>query len=112
MNTGRKLQPGQPGTKKLVERYGKDLLCVRYRYDPEGKRRLKTVELIVEEAPWQPVAEKIPLTKMMRIWLPYDEIELQRQVEAACGKWNQQHKAWELPYQEVLRLGLTDYIME
>ena len=27
----KKLKPGQPGTKKLVEEYGSRLLCVRYR---------------------------------------------------------------------------------
>ncbi len=78
------------------------------------------MELIVEETPWQPAAGKISLNQMMsqttrhavRIWLPYDELELQRQVEAVCGKWNPQQKVWELPYREVLELGLTDYIME
>lgn len=96
----------------MLARYGEDLLCVRYRYDPEGGRRLKTVELIVEETPWQPAAGKIPLNQMMRIWLPYDELELQRQVEVACGKWNPQLKVWELPYRGVLELGLSESIME
>ena len=27
------LKPGQKGTMRLVEKYGKALLCVRYRYD-------------------------------------------------------------------------------
>lgn len=66
MKTGRKLRSGAPGTKKLLARYGDDLVCVRYRYDPEGKRKLKTVELIVAETPWQPATEKIPLNQM--IW--------------------------------------------
>lgn len=112
MNSGRKLFPGEPGTKKLVERYGESLFCVRYRYDSKGKRRLKTVELIVEETPWQPAVDKISMAQIMRLWLPYDELELQRQVEAANGKWNAQQKVWELPYREVLELGLADYLVE
>ena len=48
------LQPGQDGTRKLVEKYGDRLLYVRYRYDPVRKRRVKTVELIEEEVPWLP----------------------------------------------------------
>jgi hypothetical protein len=112
MNAGRKLFPGQPGTKKLVERYGENLLCVRYRYDPEGKRRLKTVELIVEKTPWQPAVDKIPLNQIMRIWLPYDELELQKEVEIAGGKWNPQLRVWELPYRAVLELELADYTVE
>jgi len=43
-----KLKPGQKGTKALVEKYGDDLVCVRYRYDETSRTRIKTVELIVE----------------------------------------------------------------
>lgn len=112
MNGCKKLQPGQPGTKSLVERYGESLLCVRYRYDPESKKRLKTVELIVEEMPWQPAQKQIPPAQTVRVWIPHDELELQKQVQVANGKWNQQQKAWELPYREVLELGLSEYLME
>ena len=110
--SGRKLRPGEPGTKKLLARYGDDLFCVRYRYDSAGKRKLKTVELIVAETPWQPAAEKIPPQQMMRLWIPYDDLELQSEVQAARGKWNEQQQAWELAYREVIELGLTDYMME
>jgi len=48
------LRPGQSGTRKLVERYGERLVRVRYLYDEANGRRLKTVELIVESAPWRP----------------------------------------------------------
>lgn len=48
------LKPGQKGTKNLVEKYGKALLYVRYRNDEDRGVRLKTVELVVEEIPWQP----------------------------------------------------------
>ena len=47
-------QPGQPGTKRLVEQYGPKLVCVRYRYDAEAGKRYKTVELIVEESNYSP----------------------------------------------------------
>jgi len=48
------LKPGQKGTKTLVEQYGASLLYVRYRYDKARGLRMKTVELVVEEKPWQP----------------------------------------------------------
>jgi serine kinase of HPr protein (carbohydrate metabolism regulator) len=51
------LKPGQKGTKKLMEIYGKSLLYVRYRYDEEQGVRLKTVGLIIEKKPWQPLYE-------------------------------------------------------
>ena len=33
METRVTLQPGDKGTKKLVRKFGDQLLCVRYRYD-------------------------------------------------------------------------------
>ena len=48
------LNPGQKGTKRLVEKYGDSLLCVRYRYDESRGVRLKTVEIVVEEKAWKP----------------------------------------------------------
>jgi len=47
------LRPGQRGT-KLLREYGDRLVCVRYRYDEQNARRLKTVELVVEAVPWWP----------------------------------------------------------
>jgi len=42
-----------PGTKRLVARYGERLVRVRYLYDEARNRRLKTVELVIEETPWR-----------------------------------------------------------
>jgi hypothetical protein len=35
----KRMAPHQPGAVKLARRYGKDLLCVRYRSDPDGLHR-------------------------------------------------------------------------
>jgi hypothetical protein len=43
------LKPGRNGTKRLVDKYGEALICVRYRYDEIRGVRLKTAEIIVEE---------------------------------------------------------------
>jgi hypothetical protein len=51
METRLTLRPGQHGTKKLVERFGKRLVAVRYLYDAAAGRRLKTVELVIDERP-------------------------------------------------------------
>lgn len=42
----------------MVAEYGSRLLCVRYRYDAERRRRYKTVGLIVDEVPWEPPRRK------------------------------------------------------
>lgn len=51
MKTHTSLKPGQKGTTRFVEQYGKSLLCVRYRLDTIRGIRMKTVELVVEEKP-------------------------------------------------------------
>jgi hypothetical protein len=48
------LHPSQDGAKQLRAQYGDRLICVRYRYDDQQKKRDKTVELIVEENRWEP----------------------------------------------------------
>ncbi len=44
----RKFNPGQKGTKQFLDQYGDGLVCVRYRYDREQRKRFTTVEIIVE----------------------------------------------------------------
>jgi len=111
METKRKLMPGQPGTKKLIEKYGEKLICVRYRYDPKQKRKIKTIELIVEEGHWEKDSKKIPQNKKVYVRIAYDEIYLRNLVKDSGGKWNRQKRAWELPYRAVVALGLTDRIL-
>ncbi len=48
------LKSGQRGTKKASSVDGDQLLCMRYSYDEKNRKRLKTVELIVEETEWVP----------------------------------------------------------
>lgn len=74
----KKLSPTTPGAKRFATRYGQTLVCVRYREDPQGKRRLTTVELIVDERP-------LPVPAGVRI--AYGETELRHQVKAAGGIW-------------------------
>ncbi|KAB2839793.1 MAG: hypothetical protein F9K45_09685, partial [Melioribacteraceae bacterium] len=46
--TNKKLSPGEPGTKKLVTKYGERLISIRYKTDTETNRTIKTVELVEE----------------------------------------------------------------
>lgn len=47
--TATRLKPGSPGTRRLLQRYGTDLLCVRYRVDHATGKRFTTVEQVVDE---------------------------------------------------------------
>jgi len=48
MEVIKKMQPGQPGTRRYTHQYGESLVCVRCRRDSTRSCRITTVELIVK----------------------------------------------------------------
>ena len=42
----------------------------------------------------------------------YDETYMWKLVKVAGGKWNSSKKVWEIPYGEILDLGLEDRIVK
>jgi len=111
MKTIRKLLPGKPGTKKLSRQYGNDLVCVRYRYDPEQGVKFKTIELVVERRLKPGKVKEPPGERIVHIRIEYGEVELGREVKAAGGKWNPGKRVWELPYRDAVALGLIQRIV-
>ncbi|MDB5970563.1 MAG: hypothetical protein JWQ90_3013 [Hydrocarboniphaga sp.] len=112
MKTRLTLRPGDNGTKKLLAKYGDRLLAVRYRYDPDSRRRFKTVELLEEELPWDPgppPAMKASQPVLVRI--DYTETELREQVKGAGARWQQQQKLWQMSYAAARAMGLEDRIV-
>jgi len=105
------LAPGQNGTKQLVQQYGDQLVCVRYRYDKARQKRIKTVELIVDEQDWIP-GVIIPVDHPVALKIGFGETELRQQIKKAGGYWNPQQKAWILAYRKVLQMGLEQRMMD
>jgi hypothetical protein len=85
------LKPGQKGTKRLVEKYGKALLYVRYRYDEHRGVRLKTVEIVVEEKPWQPRL-RLRDEDIVPVLVNFSEKALRDRLKAAGGTWDPKAK--------------------
>ncbi len=111
MRTRLTLHPDQDGAKQLRNQYGDRLICVRYRYDEVTKKRWKTVELIIEESNWEPFPCKPPKDALVALQVAAQEREVRRQVKAAGGKWNPREVVWELSYEQVVALGLTERIV-
>jgi hypothetical protein len=113
-----KLKPGQRGTKKLLAQYGERLLCVRYRYDEQRRRRYKTVELIVEEVPWEPRAKAQPKPEtisdetLIDIEVRWGDLELSHRVKNAGGIWNRARRVWQIRYDLARKTGLLKLIDE
>ena len=117
MQTRAKLLPGQDGTKKLLKEYGDRLVCVRYRYNPELKKRYKTVELIIDESPWIPTSagalkKKDKLETLIAVQVGYDERSVRTIIKNAGGKWQPHDKVWLLPNRKVIELGLQKRIVK
>ncbi|QQS45235.1 MAG: hypothetical protein IPM66_14900 [Acidobacteriota bacterium] len=104
------LKPGQRGTKKLTELYGDQLICIRYRYDAENGRRYKTVELIVDEGPWIPRKCRIQPGAMVDLKIGFSELDLQKKISIAGGRWDSKRCVWVLRYDRALMLGLENRI--
>lgn len=106
------LKPGQKGTKRLVEKYGNALFCVRYRYDAEAHKQYKTVEIIVSETEWTPPPARYPDGALVPLKIGIKETALQEQVRAVGGRWNKPHQVWLVPYGCIAGTKLEKLIVE
>jgi len=99
------------GTKLIVDKYGDKLICVRYIYDPVNQTRIKTVELIEEKRPYISHKRHIPPNKMMHLRVAYGEVSIGKLIKNSGGYWNKEEGYWELPYREVIALGLDNRVI-
>ena len=117
MITKATLKPGQNGTKRFVDKYGDRLVCVRYKYDTDTRKRYTTVELIEEESDWtakpstRTQGYARPSKQPLAVRVEYWETELREKVKAAGGIWRPRHKLWEVTYEDVVALGLESRVV-
>lgn len=105
LRVSKRLNAGERGTKRWLDRFGDKLVCIRYREDPTTGKRVTTVELIVEErAP-------APGTQLL-IEIKYRESGLRQRVKELGGQWNPEKKLWQLSYEAIQALGLQDRVIE
>ena len=101
MKTRLKLKPGQKGTMKLLAEYGDLLVCVRYRYDLELRKRFKTVEIIVDEKEWTPPPPRFADNARVPVRIAFPEEELKEKAKAAGGRWDPKAKLWFVPFGKI-----------
>lgn len=110
MDIQRRLAPGEPGTKKYLQKYGDRLVCVRYKYDKAKRIKFKTIEIIVSQKPWTPRPNYVPMNKNVYLRILTHESRLQHLVRSAGGRWMAGKLRWRLPYEAAKSLGLEDRI--
>jgi hypothetical protein len=108
MEITKTIQPGEMGSKQLYRQYGEQLVCVRYRNDRYQKKRITTVEIIVDEKPY--ISSKRTVTAWVMI--NFEEVELRQQVKAAGARWLPEQKVWEMDYADAKRMKLLKRIVK
>jgi len=106
------LKPGQKGTKQLLAQYGDRLICVRYRYDAQRKKRFKTVELIVAQRDWTPPRPRFAHDQIVGLRVAFTDVAVRNRVKQAGGTWNPERRIWQLRYDRVAALGLNSRIVD
>ena len=104
----KKIAPHQPGARKLALRYGRALVCVRHRHNPEGSIRYTTVELVVEEVP---VVPRRVRPAWLRVRLGGGEADLRRQLIAEGGQWDPETRCWWIRRETARRLRLMQRVV-
>jgi len=68
---------------------------------------------VIERRKWETEDKKyIPAHKILPLRVKYGEIDLGRLVRQAGGVWNRARKVWELRYDQIKALGLTERIID
>ena len=108
---------GQRGAKRLSDRFGGRLLCVRYRRDDLRGLRLTTAEIVIaiSPIPRRPAAAspKRPpagTEGLVGVRVMYRETALRERLLAAGGRWNPELRLWLLPRAAATKLGLQNRI--
>lgn len=111
MQTKATLRPGQNGTKRCTAQYGDQLICVRYRYDQQRRKRVTTVELAVDEKDWLP-GTLIPRDQRVFVRIGCGETELRERIKEAGGFWGREKKLWRIAFSAAAQLGLEKRIVD
>lgn len=108
MEISKTLRPGDMGTRRHLEQYGEQLICVRYRIDKIAQKRYTTIELVVDEKPY--IATKTDIFAWVKI--NYDEFEARQKLKTAGAKWLIEEKVWIVHYDTAKKLGLKKRIIK
>ena len=95
------LWPPRAGTVRLRDRFGTQLVCVRYRHDLTQNCRYTTVELVIDQAP---IKHRGP--ERIDVWVHFLDKEMRAKVLAAGGRWDRRRKTWRMARKAAEQLGI------
>lgn len=100
----KRMAPGASGTRRLTERFGESLVCVRYRENAAQGLRYTTVEIIVDQRPFDTPEDLVRVA--------YAETALRHKIKDAGGRWDAELKLWRIPRSAVRALGLIGRVVK
>ncbi len=100
--------PEQAGARKLAQRYGKELFCVRHRVSSDGMHRLTTVELLVSV---EPMRRRTALDAEVAVRLDFRDRQHRSALQQQGARWDAATKVWRLPRRVAIQLGLEAQIV-
>ena len=95
------MQSDARGAVKLSRKYGKTLICVRYRLSPDGIQRITTVELEVDRVD---VQKKANPTVSVKIYAAETKLIAQAKLKRAW--FNAKTRLWRMQQNDAHALGL------
>jgi hypothetical protein len=84
--------------------------CRRHFYDADGRRRLKTFELIVEAVAWEPKPRRPRRHEddVVYVRIAFHETELRDRAKRLGAIWRKEPKLWDITSRDSRRLGIAD----
>lgn len=86
------------------------MVCVRFRYDPDTRQRLKTVELVIERSDWTPPPARFTNDTLVPLRISAKEVALRNKAKAAGGRWNPEKQLWYVIYGKIVGTALEKHI--
>ena len=94
-----------------MAQYGAALICVRYRYDVDTRKQIKTAEIIISESDWTPPPPKYPASALVSLRIGINEKSIQEQAKAVGGQWDREKQVWQVHYGCIAGTNLEKFII-
>jgi hypothetical protein len=110
-------RPNDAGAKRLRNRFGESLVCVRYRLDELNdtlSSRWSSSSTPRGSDDASPAPPRIPPARedtLVAVTVHYRETAARELVKQAGGRWRPELRAWELPLSVAERVGLANRIV-
>lgn len=93
-----------------MNKYGDALVCVRFRYDASTGKRLKTVELIIEQSEWVPPPSRFTDETIIPLRIDVTNLPIRNKAKAVGAKWSPEKQLWFVSHGKVVGTELEKHI--